>query len=72
MAEPDNLVRDMLRALRGDMAKIADALRSVNVEIRAIRQHLAGVLTIQDRDHEDTAGIKDRLDRIERRLELAN
>ena len=72
MAEPDNLVLDMLRAMRGDMAKMADVLRSVNVEIPAVRQHLAGVLTIQDRDHEDIAGIKDRLDRIERRLELAN
>ncbi len=72
MAEPDNLVLDMLRAMRGDMAKMADALRSVNIEIRAIRQHLAGVLTIQDRDHEDVAAIKDRLDRIERCLELTD
>ena len=49
---------------------MADALRSVGVGIRAIRQHLAGVLTIQDR--EDVAAIKDRLDRIEPRLELAD
>ena len=72
MAAPDNLVLDMLRAMRGDMAKMADALRSVGVEIRAIRRHLAGVPTIQDRDHEDVAAIKDRLDRFERRLELAD
>jgi hypothetical protein len=72
MAEPDNLVLDLLRAMRGDMAKMADALRSVNVEITAIRQHLAGVLTIQDHDHGEVAAIKDRLDRIERRLELAD
>jgi hypothetical protein len=72
MAEPDNLVLDLLRAMRGDMAKMADAMRSLNVEVIAIRQHLAGVLTIQDHDHGEVAAIKDRLDRIERRLELVD
>ena len=72
MAEPDNLVLDLLRAMRGDMAKMADAMRSMHVEVTAIRQHLAGVLTIQDHDHGEVAAIKDRLDRIERRLELVD
>jgi hypothetical protein len=72
MAEPDNLLLDLLRATRGDMAEMADAMRSSNVEVIAIRQHLAGVLTIQDHDHGEVAAIKDRLDRIERRLELVD
>ena len=72
MPEPDSLVLDLLRAMRGDMARLADTMRSMNVEIVAIRQYLAGVLTIQDHDHGEVAAIKDRLDRIERRLELAD
>ena len=47
---------------------MADPLRSVDVEIRAIRQRHAGVLTIQDRGHGDVAAIADRLGRIEPRL----
>jgi hypothetical protein len=38
----------------------------------AVRQHMAGMLTIQEDDHVDIAGIKSRLDRIEKRLELAD
>ena len=72
MADPDSLVLDLLRAMRGDMARMADAMRSLSVEMTAIRQHLAGVVTIQDHDHGEVAAIKTRLDRIERRLELAD
>ena len=72
MAEPDNLVLDLLGAMRGDRAKLADAMRSMSVEMTALRQHLAGVLTIQDHDHGKIAAIKDRWDRIERRLELTD
>jgi hypothetical protein len=37
----------------------------------SVRQHMAGMMTIQEHDHVDIAGIKNRLDRIEKRLELA-
>ena len=67
MAEPDNLV---LRAIRGEMGKMADYMQTLSVEMTAIRQHLAGVVTLQDHDHGGIAAIKQRLDRIERRLEL--
>jgi hypothetical protein len=43
---------------------------TMGAELTAIRQHLGGVVTIQDHDHGDIAEIKSRLDRIERRLEL--
>ncbi len=72
MAEPENLVLDMLRAMRGDMAKMAASMRLMSVEMKAMRQQLAGFATIQDHDHEEIAIIRDRLDRIERRLELAD
>ncbi len=44
----------------------------MSVEMTAIRQHLAGVVTIQEHDHSDIASIKVRLDRIEKRLELTD
>jgi len=72
MAEAENLMLEHLRAIRGDMAKMADRMETMSAEMTAIRQHLAGVVTIQEHDHGDIATIKTRLDRIEKRLELAD
>ena len=71
MVEPDNLVLEQLRAIRGDLSKLVDEMQTMRVEMTAIRQHMAGMMTIQEHDHVDIAGIKNRLDRIEKRLELA-
>lgn len=70
MVEPENLVLEHLRGIRTEMAKMADWMQTLSVEMTAVRQHLAGVVTIQEHDHTDLAAIKLRLDRIERRLEL--
>jgi hypothetical protein len=68
----ENLILEQHRAMRADMAKMADGIQTLGVEMTAMRQHLAGVVTIQEHDHSDIASIKVRLDRIERRLELAD
>jgi hypothetical protein len=70
MVEPDNLVLEHLCGIRSEMAKMGEWMHTMSVEMTAIRQHLAGVVTIQELDHTDIAGIKLRLDRIEKRLEL--
>jgi hypothetical protein len=72
MAEPENLVLEHLRAIRGEMARMGDWMHTMSVEMTAIRQHLAGVVTIQEHDHGDITAIKGRLDRIERRLDLVD
>ena len=72
MVEAENLMLEHLRAIRGDMAKMADRMETMSAEMTAIRQHLAGVVTIQEHDHGDIATIKNRLDRIEKRLELVD
>jgi hypothetical protein len=59
-----------LRAIRGEMTKMPDWMHTMSVEMTAIRQHLAGVVTIQEHDHGDIASIKARLERIEKRLDL--
>jgi len=72
MAEPESLVLEPLRAIRGEMTKMADWMHTMSVEMTAIRQHFAGVVTIQGHDHGDIASIKTRLERIEKRLDLVD
>ena len=71
MVEPDSLVLEQSRVIRGDLSKLFSEMQTMRVEMTAMRQHMAGMLTIQEHDHVDIAGIKSRLDRIEKRLELA-
>ncbi len=68
----ENITLEHLRAIRSDMAKMADSMRLLGTEMTAIPQHMAGVVTIQEYDHGDLAAIKVRLERLERRLELSN
>ena len=70
MAEPDTIRLDHLHAIRGEMSKMADAMRTVGAEMTALRQHFSGVITLQKHGHGDLAAIKLRIDRIEKRLEL--
>ena len=70
--ETDNIVLEHLRAIRADMAKMADAMRLMGAEMTSLRHHVAGIATLRDADHDDIATIKVRLDRIERRLELVD
>ena len=72
MVEPTELMLEHLRAIRGDTAKMLDRMTTMGAEITAIRQHLAGVVTLQEHDHSDIAALKVRVDRIERRLDLVD
>ena len=68
----ENLVLEQLRAIRGDMAKMDGKIDTLGAEMRAMRQLMSGVMTLQEHDHSDIAELKGRLDRIERRLELTD
>jgi len=68
----ENLIVPMLREIRADMAKMADAMNTQSVEMRAMLKHLGGIVDLQELDHEDIARIKVRLDRIETRLDLVD
>jgi hypothetical protein len=70
--EPENLMLEHLRAIRGDTAKMANRMDTMAAEMTAIRLHLAGTVTIQEHDHGDIATIKSRLDRIEKRPDLVD
>jgi hypothetical protein len=66
----EHLLLDHLRAIRGDMTRLADDMRTMRSEMTALRQHIAGVVTLQEHDHGDIAALKVRLHRIENRLDL--
>jgi hypothetical protein len=68
MVEPTDLMREHLRPIRGDIP----GTRAMRAETTAMRQHLAGVITLQEHDHGDIAALKVRVDRIERRLDLVD
>ncbi len=72
MAEPDNLVLEHLRAIRGEMSKMASWLETLSTEMTAMRHYLFGAVTKQNHHRVDIAEIKVRLDRIDRRLELVD
>ena len=72
MVEPADIMLEHLRAIRGDIAGIKDDMRALKAEMTAIRQHLAGVITLQEHDHGDIAALKVRVERIERRLDLVD
>ncbi|MCA3644194.1 MAG: hypothetical protein IOC63_20545 [Methylobacterium sp.] len=66
----EHLLLEHLRAIRGDMTRLADDMRTMRSEMTALRQHVSGIVTLQEHDHGDIASLKARLDRIEKRLDL--
>ena len=66
----DSLILEHLRAIRADMARLADDMRTTRSEMTAVRHQVAAIITLQEHDHTDIATIKARLDRIEKRLDL--
>lgn len=70
--DPKELMIPMMRDMRADMAKMADSMATMSVEMRAMLKHMGGMMDLQDIDREDIARIKVRLDRIETRLELVD
>jgi phage head maturation protease len=68
----ENLVLEHLRAIRADMARLSDDMRGLRTEMMSVRHHTRGLELSQDVDRGDLASMKVRLDRIEKRLELAD
>jgi regulator of replication initiation timing len=41
MVEPDHLVLEQLRAIRGEIGKLVNEMQTMRVEMTAMRQHMA-------------------------------
>lgn len=70
--EADDLVLELLRAMRGDMSRIADDLKALRVEMQAGRHHVRGLELTPDVQFDSLAELRKHVDRIERRLELSD
>jgi hypothetical protein len=46
MVEPDHIVLEHLRAIRGDMGKLVGEMQTIRAEMTAMRQFMAGMMTI--------------------------
>ena len=68
----ENLVLEQPRAIRADIGRLFDEMRSLKAEMISVKLHTRGIEVQQDADHTDIATRKTRVDRIERRLELAD
>ena len=70
--DTEGLVLEILKRMQADLVRIREDLVGLRAEVTAIRHDLAGLRTMQDLHHSDIGSIKVRLDRIEKRLELAD
>lgn len=63
---------EQLQAIRAEMARMGEDMRGLRTEMVSVRHHVRGLELSQDADHDAIASVKARLDRIEKRLELAD
>jgi hypothetical protein len=68
----ENLVLQHLRVIRADMMEMKVDMAGMRAEMLIMRQHMAGLLGAQNLQDSEIAGLKVRLDRIEKRLELVD
>jgi hypothetical protein len=68
----ENLVPEHLKRIQAELARIRDDLRPHGAELSAIRQVQGAHTTLLNQCVEDIAGVRVRLDRIERRLDLVD
>ena len=70
--DTNNLTLEILKRLPSEFALMREDMHGMRMEMTAIRYDLASHRTMQDLHHGDIASIRVRLDRVERRLDLAD
>jgi len=71
-AEVENLMLEILKRIQADLADVKDRLTGVEVQLSAMGQQLAGLTTAVYSGKSEMDGIKRRIERIERRLDLTD
>ena len=66
----ENLVLELLRAIRSDISGLNDRLTGVEIQISAMGQQLAGLTAAVYSGKSDLDSMKRRIEHIERRLDL--
>lgn len=70
--EPDNIVLNILREMRTDIGDLKQGQKQTNERLTAVEHHLAGLVHGQMRFNDETDDLRERISRIERRLELVD
>lgn len=68
----ENLVLEHLRAIRTDIAELKREVAGNSVEIAAMGQQFAGLTAAVYNSKSDLEAVKQRVDRLERRLDLSD
>ena len=66
----ENIMLDLLRAIRADIADLKREVTSNTLQITAMGQQVAGLTNAAYGGRSDLEDVKRRVERIERRLEL--
>jgi hypothetical protein len=69
--EPESLVLEHLRHMRGKLDGVADDVKLLGLRMAAMERHMAGMYTSETYQSDELDRLKRRVDRIEQRLELA-
>jgi uncharacterized protein (UPF0335 family) len=69
-AVTNELMYELLKAIRGDINRLSERLERVEGELRVMRGHMAAIVQSDLNHGSDIAALAVRVDRIERRLEL--
>ncbi len=79
MTDPENLVLELLRAIRGDIAAMREDIREHGHRLNRIESGVAGVRRDMGSDAEAVSHVqaqmdrlRERLDRVERRLDIVD
>lgn len=67
-----SLTLEHLRAIRADMGELKARMTGVEIQLSAMGQQLAGLTTAVYSGRSEMDGFRQRLERIERRLDLAD
>ncbi len=69
--EPENLVLEHLRAIRDVLDRHTQVFLDVQLRLSGIETHMAGFQITEVRQSNELDRLRERVDRIEKRLELA-
>lgn len=66
------LMHDLLKDMRGSLAKLEQGQRLTNERLGAIEHHMAGFHVTVSSNNEEIDTIKERIARLERRMEITD
>ncbi|WP_018902232.1 MULTISPECIES: hypothetical protein [unclassified Rhizobium] len=67
----EHLILEHLRAVRADISSMKEEMAGMRGEMFAMRQHMGGLMSAQLVQDTEIAGLKVRIERMEKRLELS-